>query len=153
MSSQCLHALRDPFPLLPPCQAKSAALIAWSLLGLFDMFRLGRLHDASNRALEGTGSAHAGAGLIDILCYKRAFLDWLLSKFVPERRWPAEVSVTIAKVTVDHQAFRKAVGYPGDLATGQVDLTWRAGWPSSAETFFGRLLEDCRDCRDLGFAV
>jgi len=102
------------------------------------MLQCGNLHegDASLRALQGVG-AHRGAGLVDLLVFKRGLIDHLQAKFLPDMNWSGEIKKVIIDTTRSTFAFRSANGYPGQI----VDLTWRAGWPKSAEVFYGSFLE------------
>ena len=102
------------------------------------MLQCGSLHDGdtSLRALKGEG-AHKGAGLVDLLVFKRGLLDHLLTRFLPDMSWSGEIKKSIIDTTRNYLDFRQCNGYPSE----SVDLTWRAGWPKSAETFYSGFLE------------
>lgn len=104
------------------------------------MVQSGVLHegDASLRSLQGLG-AHKGCGLVEMLVFKRGLLDHLLTRFLPDMNWDGTVKKTIMDTTRGHMDFRDVNGYPGEA----MDLTWRAGWPKSAEIFYSSFLEAC----------
>ena len=88
------------------------------------------------RSLEGKLPGSGGKGAIDILIMKASILEKLLSEVVDEMAWALEIKQAIRTTCANHTDFRSKMGYPDDLGgVNGPDLTFRAGWPPSAEQF------------------
>jgi hypothetical protein len=116
--------------------------ILWAVEWIYDMRAAGSTETISLRQLQGT-QACAGKGLVDLLNFKfemKEHLPHYLGQYI---LWPVVVRDNFMKVLSNHGAYRQACGFPKD----GMDLTWRAGWPASAENAFqaweaGRLLNN-----------
>ena len=80
------------------------------------------------RALSGKLPGSGGKGLVDSLIYKRKLRDHLLKDVMPTYKWDPAITAAIRSAALDPITFGKK--------TTAEDLTWRAGWPTSAELFF-----------------
>ena len=122
-------------------QAKTDENIKFVFSAIKDARRAGFLtpEHMATRALEGRLSGSNGKGLVDVLVFKRALLSYLLTTFMPNKSITGTCKMKIADVCRDHTTFRKHVGFKDDAE--MPDMSWKAAWPSSADTMFG-LIED-----------
>ena len=91
------------------------------------------------QALEGKQSGSNGKGLVDVWVFKRTLRNYFLDEYMPNKQIPQEIKTTIREVCTDFKSFRAKVGYRNSKVLP--DLTWKAGWPTSAELMLG-LIED-----------
>ncbi len=109
---------------------------------LHDYFLAGLItKDAlGTQALEGKQCGCNGKGLVDLWVYKRTMKNYLLDELMPRRNIPQMCKTAIREVTHDFDTFRNKVGMKH--ATQLPDLSWKAGWPRSADLML-QLVEDC----------
>lgn len=87
----------------------------------------------SLRYLQGTTPGSGGKGFIDLLSHKHALKTHLTTEVLDAKAaWPSDVRALMRQALSSPSTYRSYAGYPKDEA----DLTWRAGWPASAENFF-----------------
>ena len=107
--------------------------ILWAFCGLNDMWQMGKLPDGlSLRALQGKDAASGNKGPVDLLNFKNQVRVHLLGPVLDELPLKPDVKSKMRDVFQSHDKVRNMVsGLPG----GDVDTTWRGGWPKPAEDF------------------
>lgn len=91
----------------------------------------------SLRLLQGRIPGSGGKGLLDYLIYKKGLRLHLLNEWLGNHSTrPPPVLNAIRDTTESFEAYRTKVGYPSDP---KKDLTWKCGWPDSADEFFNVL--------------
>jgi hypothetical protein len=92
-----------------------------------------------SQALEGKQSGSNGKGLVDLWVFKRILKCFLIDELMPKKSIPGHCKTTIREVCHNFDTFRAKAGFANSAVLP--DLTWRAGWPKSADLMFA-LIED-----------
>jgi hypothetical protein len=137
LQAEEVHGTRTPFDSVSKLQAiiskaRTEDRIIWAVDHIYDMWQCGRTDSLSLRHLNGGQAGSGGKGFVDLLNYKyelKEYLGTFLSQYL---LWPARDQ--FAKALANHDDYRKHCGFPHNHPIA--DLTWRAGWPASAENAF-----------------
>lgn len=123
-------------------RAKTPALIEWCVVYIADTWDANpESEPVSLRFLLGTGTGAGGKGLVDLLVHKYTLKRYFQTEFLEDRSgWQPAVKSKIRAALDTHESYREHVGF------SEGDLTWRAGWDSSAEEAW-QLMEACRRFR------
>ena len=114
-------------------KAKYEPRIVWAVDCLYDARKsTGPTLQLSLRTLQGVGTSNGGKGLIDLLNFKYDLMLHVATYLGEHPSWPAQCRENFAKALSSPVTYRVMCGFPDEKA----DLTWRAGWPPSAETAF-----------------
>jgi hypothetical protein len=118
-------------------KAKTPELIYWNIRHIYDQWFARnpstRCEKISLRWLKGETPNMGGKGLVDLNNHKFHQKVYMLTEWIDGYAgWGPEVRAAMRKVLDNHDDYRQFCGFPGT----QVDLTWRAGWPPSAEDAF-----------------
>ena len=115
-------------------KAKTADKILWAVQYILDTWRGGNMagEALSLRYLQGQQAGGGGKGLIDLLNFKFDLKCHLAEYLTKIPRWDAILVRDRFTLSLRcHDEYRRLNGRPGD--EGGMDITWRAGWPKSAE--------------------
>ena len=120
-------------------KAKAPELILWSVRYIFDQWfgktPAQRSEKISLRWLQGETPNMGGKGMVDLIVHKYHQRAHMLNEWSEQYPgWGAEVRAAMRSALEDHDSYRVKCGFPQDSKT--IDLTWRAGWPPSAEDAF-----------------
>ena len=92
------------------------------------------------RALEGKVPGANGGGLVDMYIGKLELKDYLLGDLLRKKSLDSKCLDKITEISRNPETFRQHVGYKS-IDTAMPDLSWRAGWPASADLALN-LIED-----------
>ena len=108
--------------------------IKWTFEALHDMLKAKTLAPGAlaSRAIKGEG--HHGKGICELIQLKLQFRDYLLNTGLDSLSLNNDVKTMIRRVYMTHKDFRRHCGY--DAIAEGIDLSWQAGWPPSATSFF-----------------
>eukprot|EP00959_Pyramimonas_sp_CCMP1952_P132211 2764284-Pyramimonas_sp.AAC.1 len=122
-------------------KARSDDNIEWVFTIVADYFEAELItHDTlSLRNLQGKAPNSNGKGIVDLFVFKKTMLAYFLDTLMPGKAIPAGCKAKIREVVSSAKAFRQHMGYP--KATWHPDLSWKAGWPPSADSML-KLIED-----------
>ena len=121
-------------------KAGSAEQIEWAFLMVEDYFEHGfaSVDTFSTRSIEGRLPGANGKGIIDMYIWKKKLLAYLVDQFMPGKTVAKECKAKIREICASIATFRSFCGSPKAPAK---DLSWRAGWPESADLLL-KLIED-----------
>ena len=127
-------------------KVRDAAHMEWLFCSVVDSVKMGYLDKSAFCVRNLQPQTGNKKGILDLLLFKKDVRDYLVNSWMP-RKFPAasgELQKTIRDISAGHAIYReKVLPYPvvedDDAAAGtqlspkQVDLTWKKGWPRSAE--------------------